>query len=119
MRTLTKTFQIVDKETGQVIDEKVVTQQYWYNAKIELLSQVDGYKRYVYYPAGELLDVCAESADGFEEDGEYVAMTDDGEEIVIEASNATLINITCDQVNSYGTDGFRQYFPATLPIEES
>lgn len=119
MKAITKTFQIVDKETGQVLEEKVVTQHYRYNAKIVLLNQVDGYQRYVYYPAGTEFDVCAAEVDGFlDEDGQYVAMTEDGEEIIIEATNATLIDITCDQINRYGTDSFRQYFPATLPIED-
>lgn len=119
MKAITKTFQIVDKETGQVFDEKIVTQYYWYNAKIVLLNQVDGYQRYVYYPAGTEFDVCAAEVDGFlDEDDQYIAMTEDGEEIFIEATNATLTKITCDQVNSYGSDAFRKYFPATLPIEE-
>lgn len=120
MRSLTKTFQIVDKETGQVLEEKVVTQHYWFNAKIVLNKQVDGYHRYVYYPAGTELDVIAETIDGFADDyGEYTAMTEEGEEIMISTSDAELTHIACEAVSNYGTDGFRQYFPATIPIEES
>lgn len=122
MRTLTKTFQIVDKETGQVIDEKVVTQQYHIEGTIQLTEPVNGY-RYSVYPVGTQFDIWSYESpyELTRDDGdgpEYVSEDHAGVETVIPVFSAKLIKLECVRGN-LDAMYLGQYFPATLPIEES
>lgn len=122
MRSITKTFQIIDKDTGQVLDEKVVTQQYYIEGKIQLTKPINGYG-FTVYPVGTQFDVWSHEspyeltrADG---DGpEYVSEDHAGVETVIPVSSAKLIKLECVRGNQDALY-LGQYFPATLPIEGS
>lgn len=121
MRSLTKTFQIVDKETGQVIDEKVVTQQYRVEAEIELTEPIDG-NYWDSYPIGMQFDVCGDSVEDLTRDDgygpEYISEDHAGVETVIPVSSAKLIKLECVR-GHLDSMYLGYYFPATLPIEES
>ena len=121
MRSLTKTLQIVDKDTGQVLDEKVVTQQYRIEGKIQLTEPVNGY-RYTVYPVGTQFDIWADSIEDLSmDDGdgpEYCSEDHAGVETVIPVSSAKLIKLECVSGN-LDAMYLGHYFPATLPIEGS
>lgn len=121
MRSLTKTFQIVDKETGQVLDEKTVTQRYQIEGVIRLTKPVDGY-RYSIYPVGTEFDIWGDSVEDLTRDDgdgdEYVTTDHAGVETIIPASSAKIIRLECVPL-SFDAMYLGYYFPATLPIEES